>query len=165
MATITEVLPRPTTATAGLWSWDNNRRPQADRCAVRRDRTGLHAALRHRGRAHTHAAGHAGLGHPRAGPLQPDVHHARHGDDLHGHHADERGLLQFRGAPGDRCPGRCIPSPERTVLLDIPVRRDPDALQLHRRPGAGRRVVLVRQPDRATFQQGMPAWISGPSGC
>ena len=47
----------------------------------------------------------------------------------------------------------CFPQTECPQLLDIPVRRRAHAYELRRRSSAGRRLVLVRQPHRKTFQR------------
>src|SRR6267143_1189039 len=129
-------------------------RSQATRSPLRRVRASVPRHRRNRG---DHPAAPVGAAAQRlrlAAGVQPDVHHARHDDDLLRRHADRVRLRELSGPAHDRRAGHGVPAPERLQLLADRVQRAVPLLQLRRRlwpvrrwDGSGRRLVRLRASD------------------
>ena len=126
-----------------------HRRPQEARPHVRRRRDVLLPRRRHRGVADPHPAGCARQHRAQRQPLQPDVHDARHDDDLPVRDADGGRLRQLPRAAADRCARRRLPPAQRLRLLVLPVRRHlPQHLVVPRRCGRRRLVHVPAERQR-----------------
>ena len=97
-----------------------------------------------------------------AAGVQPDVHDARHDDDLLLRHADPVRVRQLPGAADDRRARHGVPAPECLQLLAQRAQRVPAVFQLSRRQRlvwrgqcAGCRVVGVRAADRTSVFAGL----------
>src|SRR6267142_1881426 len=133
----------------------DDRRSQAARHPLRRVRASVPRHRRNRG---NHPAAPVGAAAQRvhlAAGVQPDVHHARHDDDLLRRHANRVRLRELPRPADDRRSGHGVPSPERFQFLADRVQRAVPLFQLRRRvwpvrrrDGSGRRLVRLRAPDR-----------------
>src|SRR5467141_2913005 len=130
-------------------------RPQATRSPLRRLRAHVPDRRRDRGDRHPAPVGTAAQRLRLAAGVQPDVHHARHDDDLLRRHADGVRLRELPRPADDRRSGHGVPSPERFQFLADRVQRAVPLFQLRRRvwpvrrrDGSGRRLVRLRAPDR-----------------
>ena len=101
-----------------------------------------------RGAARTLAARGAARAPALARGLQPDLHDARHDDDLPRRHARAHRLRQLRRAAHDRRARHGLPAPERDGLLALPAGRLPPALQLARGRRTERGLVQLRAAQR-----------------
>src|SRR3989454_902392 len=126
---------------------DHDRRPQADRHPVRRDRVRVLPAGRPRGALDPAPARGTGRARRQRRDLQRALHDARHDDGVPRDHAAQRRVLQLHGPPADRRPRRRVPAPQRALLLDPPLRRPVPERELPRGDAPRCRLVRVRQPD------------------
>src|SRR5216117_3642247 len=143
---------RPLTLGAGLLGprdsiRDHDRRPQADRHPVRRDRVRVLPAGRPRGALDPAPARGTGRARRQRRDLQRALHDARHDDGVPRDHAAQRRVLQLHGPPADRRPRRRLPAPQRALLLDLPLRRPVPERELPRGDAPRCRLVRVCQPD------------------
>ena len=89
----------------------------------------------------------------RAGPLQPDLHHARREHDVPVRRAGDGGHGRLpRPADGRHAEHR-LPTPERILLLDLPRRRHPALGGVRDGHGAGRRLVRLRPALRPAIRR------------
>ena len=124
------------------------RQPQGDRPALHRDRVRVLRARRRARGDHAPAAVAAEQPVSRAGSLQPDLHDARHRDDVPLRRAGDGGVRHLLRAVDGRRAEHRFSAAERLQLLDVPVRRHlpvHDVLSQHR---SGRRLVRVRAAGR-----------------
>src|SRR2546421_4747539 len=132
----------------------DDRRSQATRHPLRRVRASVPGHRRNRG---DHPAAPAGAAAQRlrlAAGVQPDVHDARHDDDLLRRHAARVRLRELSRPAHDRRAGHGVPAPERFQLLADRVQRAVPLFQLRRRlrplrrgNGSRRGLVRLRTPD------------------
>ena len=94
-----------------------------DRHALHRDGVRLSAARRHGSAADAHAAGARQQHVSGAGPLQPDLHHAWHDDDVSVRRAGDGRHGGLSGAADARNAQRGFSATERVRLLDVFVGR------------------------------------------
>ena len=85
---------------------------------------------------------------PRPGSLQPDLHHARHDDDVPVRRAGDAGARHLlRAADGRRAQHR-VSAAGRLQLLDVPVRRHLSLRLVPAERRTGRRLVLLSAARR-----------------
>src|SRR6267143_1262092 len=132
----------------------DDRRSQTARHPLHRVRAPVPGHRRDRGDRHAASVGAAAQRLRLAAGVQPDVHHARHDDDLLRRHADGVRLRELPRPADDRRSGHGVPAPERFQFLADRVQRAVPLFQLRRRvwpvrgrDGSGRRLVRLRAPD------------------
>src|SRR5437867_1410068 len=143
---------KPLTLGAGLLGprdsiLDHDRRPQADRHPLRRDRVRVLPAGRPRGALDPAPARGTGRARRQRRDVQRALHDARHDDGVPRDHAAQRAVLQLHSPAADRRPRRRLPAPQRALVLDLPLRRPVPERELPRRDAARRRLVRLRQPE------------------
>ncbi len=118
-----------------------DRRTPPDHHRLRLSRAGgLRVAL------HAHPARRAKQHFPEPGGIQPDLHHARHDDDVSLRHSDGRSDRRLPRAADDRVARHPLSPAECFQLLDVPFRRHRHLCEFPVRPGARWRLVRVRTP-------------------
>ena len=139
----------------------DDRRSQADRTALHPVRARVPRHCRRRGARHPHPVDVSAQRLRVAAGVQPDVHDARHDDDLLLRDADPVRVRQLPGAADDRRARHGVSAPECLQLLVERAQRVSAVFQLprrerpvRRRQRAGRGVVGVRAADRARVLTG-----------
>ena len=140
----------------------DDRRSQAARHSLHPLGAALSRHRRNRSRHHPHPVDVPAQRLRVAAGVQPDVHDARHDDDLLLRHADPVRVRQLPGAADDRRARHGVSAPECLQLLAERARRVPAVFQLSRRKRLVRRgqragcgMVGVRAVDRASVFAGL----------